>query len=88
LARHDEKGLSLTLFHKSTNTFKITLAGFLVRQDFFSSGGGRSIHSIAKMALKAFLLLGVFFLIFSLLPNEASSQAEGPKATDKVRFLF
>jgi peptidyl-prolyl cis-trans isomerase B (cyclophilin B) len=58
----------------------------VIRQDFFSSGGGRNVHSIAKMVLKGFLICAVIFLVFSLLPNEAASQDGGPKVTDKVFF--
>ncbi len=38
------------------------------------------------MVLKGFLVAAVIFLVFSLLPYEVESQAEGPKATDKVFF--
>jgi hypothetical protein len=38
------------------------------------------------MVLKGFLVAAVIFLVFSLLPYEVESQAEGPKATDKVQI--
>jgi peptidyl-prolyl cis-trans isomerase B (cyclophilin B) len=38
------------------------------------------------MALKGFLVCAVIFLVFSLLPFQAASQGDGPKATDKVFF--
>ena len=39
------------------------------------------------MVLKGFLVAAVIFLIFSLLPYEAASQSDGPKATDKVNIF-
>jgi hypothetical protein len=36
------------------------------------------------MVLKGFIVAAVVFLVFSLLPYEAASQGDGPKATDKV----
>ena len=40
------------------------------------------------MALKGFIIAAVVFLVFSLLPYEAATQSDGPKATDKVFFTF
>jgi len=60
-----------------------TLAAVSSKRDTFSSGRGRQLQTVMKMALKGFLALAVVFIIISLLPQEGKSE-EGPKVTEKV----
>jgi len=70
--------------------FSPILAVLKLRQDFFSSGGGRTPHSLLKIVMKLVLAGAVLFLVYSLsgVANASGNSGgkKGPLITHEVTF--